>query len=80
MQARNPKRDGPGVPEALPQALGVIRERLGTGRVDALWLFPPLVRGRSERGLVVASCFVEHGDRRRLFIPEREEVQLVAGQ
>lgn len=57
MHSRNPKRDGPGVPEALPQALSVIRDRLGSERVDALWLFPPLVKGRSERGLVVASCF-----------------------
>jgi len=30
---------------------------LGTDAVDRLWLFPPLVRGRSERGLVVASCY-----------------------
>lgn len=35
----------------------MIRDRLGSEKVDALWLFPPLVRGRSERGLVVASCF-----------------------
>lgn len=67
----NPKRDGPGVPEALTRALDLIRERLGTDRVDTLWLFPPLVRGRTERGLVVASCFepVEAGsdlDRRLL--------------
>jgi hypothetical protein len=61
MQSPNPKRDGPGVPEALPQALGVIRDRLGCEKVDRLWLFPPLVKGRSERGLVVASCF-HYGD------------------
>ncbi len=57
MHSRNPKRDGPGVPEAIAQAVGVIRDRLGSDKVDALWLFPPLISGRSERGLVVASCF-----------------------
>ena len=56
------KRD-PGVPEALPRALGVIRERIGPERLDTLWLFPPMVQGRSERGLVVAACYAE-GDQR----------------
>ena len=54
-----PKKDGPGVPEALPQSLETLRDRLGAERVDRLWLFPPIIRGRTERGLVVASCFPE---------------------
>ncbi len=53
----------PGVPEALPTTLGLVQQRIGAERVDKLWLFPPLVQGRRERGLVVASCF-EDGDRR----------------
>jgi hypothetical protein len=40
--------------------------RVEPSRLDRLWLFPPLVRGRSERGVVAASCFVE--DERRLLV------------
>ena len=47
--------DGPGVPEALPRAIRTLVERLGADVVDRLWLFPPLVRGRREWGLVAAS-------------------------
>ena len=57
------KPTDPGVPEALPRALDLIGERIGAERLDTLWLFPPLVHGRKERGLVVASCF-EEGDQR----------------
>ncbi len=53
----------PGVPEALQQTLDVVHRRIGAERLDKLWLFPPLVQGRKERGLLVASCF-EDGDRR----------------
>ena len=62
------KDDGPGVPEALPRTLAFVRDRLGPERVDQLWIFPPLVRGRRERGLVVAACYAngtdDDGDRR----------------
>jgi hypothetical protein len=58
------KKDaGSGVPEALPRTLAFVRDRLGTARIDRLWIFPPLVRGRRERGLLVATCFT--GDDRR---------------
>jgi len=62
MDPRKSKNDGPGVPEALPQALALLRERLGVDRLDTLWLFPPMIKGRSERGLVVASCFEDGTD------------------
>ncbi len=66
------KRDrDPGVPEALPTTVAMVRERLGPEALDRLWLFPPIVRGRREWGLVAASCFVEENgersERRRLF-------------
>ena len=54
-----------GVPEALPRAVGAAGKRLGPTAVDRLWLFPPMVRGRQEPGLVVASCFAG-GESRRL--------------
>ena len=57
--------DGPGVPEALPRTIQVVRSRLGTAAIDCLWIFPPRVRGRREWGLVAASCF-EAGTGRRL--------------
>ena len=49
--------DGPGVPEALPRTLLEVGRRLGLSAIDRLWIFPPLVRGRREWGLVAASCF-----------------------
>lgn len=53
----------PGVPEALPQTLTALRDRLGVEAVDELWIFPPLVQGRTERGLVVVSAFAENDGR-----------------
>ena len=46
---------GPGVPEALPRTLAMVVARLGAERIDRLWIFPPLIRGRREWGLVAAS-------------------------
>ena len=60
------KSDDPGVPEALPRTLVLARGRLGAERVDRLWIFPPIRRGRRERGLVAASLFREGDERRRI--------------
>ena len=60
------KSDDPGVPEALPRTLVLARERLGAERVDRLWVFPPLRRGRREWGLVAASLFLDGEERRRI--------------
>ena len=57
---------GLGVPEALPRTLHRIVERLGLARIDRLWIFPPLVRGRREWGLVVTSVYTEDEERRQL--------------
>ena len=59
-------RSGPGVPEALPRTLARLGDRVGRARVDGLWIFPPLVKGRREWGLVVASCFTSGPERRSL--------------
>ena len=56
--------DGPGVPEALPRTLREVGRRLGPAAIDCLWIFPPLVRGRREWGLVAAGCFDARGGRR----------------
>ncbi|HCR03920.1 MAG TPA: hypothetical protein DIU18_01890 [Gemmatimonadetes bacterium] len=57
---------GPGVPEALPTTLYRIVEQLGLERIDRLWIFPPLMRGRREWGLVAASVYTDNLERRRL--------------
>lgn len=56
----------PGVPEALVRMLVGARERLGAERIDRLWIFPPIRRGRRERGLVAVSLYMEGQERRRL--------------
>lgn len=60
------KVDDPGVPEALPRTLAHARGRLGAERLDRLWVFPPVRKGRRERGLVAASLFLEGEERRRI--------------
>jgi hypothetical protein len=57
---------GPGVPEAVPRTLHRIVDHLGLERIDRLWIFPPLTRGRREWGLVAASVYTEDCERRRL--------------
>ncbi len=59
-------RAGPGVPEGLATTLALVRRRLGAESIDRLWIFPPLTRGRRERGLVAISCLAEAGRRRLL--------------
>ena len=58
--------EDPGVPEALPRTLVHARGRLAPERVDRLWVFPPIKRGRREQGVVAVSLFLEGEERRRL--------------
>ena len=55
-----------GVPGAVAEALGVLRRRIPAERLERVWIFPPLVDGRSESGVVAAGCFGEGG--RRLLV------------
>ena len=64
----NDGRD-PGVPEAIPRTLQMMARRLGESEIDRLWVFPPLINGRRERGLVAASCFAADGARRLYTAP-----------
>ena len=52
------------MPEAIPRTLQLVARSLGEGEIDRLWVFPPLIRGRKEWGLVAASCFADGGARR----------------
>ncbi len=68
-------KDGgdPGVPEAIPRTVQMVARRLGESEIDRLWVFPPLIVGRRERGLVAASCFAEDGARRLYTAPYSAE-------
>ena len=50
-----PFPDSP-VPEALGRLLESLEKRVGAASMDRVWIFPPLVRGRKEWGLVAVSC------------------------
>ena len=54
----------PGVPEALPRVLIRLRSRLSIEALDRLWIFPPVRKGRCERGLIAVSTF-QDGENRR---------------
>ena len=56
---------GPGVPEALPRTLQRLASRVEPEKIDQLWIFAPLTKGRREWGLVAVSCFAE-GETRRV--------------
>lgn len=66
LRTKEEKAEDPGVPEALPRTLVHAGARLTPERLDRLWIFPPVRRGRKERGLVAASLFLEGDERRRI--------------
>jgi len=61
--------EDPGVPEAIPRTLQMVARRLGESEIDRVWVFPPLIVGRKERGLVAVSCFSADGARRLYTAP-----------
>jgi len=63
MERPDRRDEGPGVPEALPRTLQALARTLGIPEIDCLWLFPPLIKGRKEWGLVSVSCFADGGAR-----------------
>ncbi len=67
--AENAPGEGPGVPEALPRTIREVGRRLGAGGIDRIWIFPPLIEGRREWGLVAASCYAEGESRRIVTAP-----------
>lgn len=56
-----PPGGDPGVPAGLLQAVTELLDRVSPERVERLWIFPPLRRGRREQGLVSAGCLPEPG-------------------
>jgi hypothetical protein len=47
------------VPEAVGRLLVLLKKRVGVAIMDRVWIFPPLVRGRKEWGLVTVSCLTD---------------------
>ncbi len=70
---------GTGVPAAVPRLLLLLQERVGAEAMDRLWIFPPLVRGRKEWGLIAASCYLGEVKRRRLVTAAYSAVQTGLG-
>lgn len=66
MSAVNPFHDSP-VPDAVGRVLEAIRARLDVNDVDRVWIFPPLIRGRREWGLVAVSAAAPEPELRTLF-------------
>ena len=54
------------VPEAVGRMLALLGKRVGAGSIDRIWIFPPLVRGRKEWGLVAVSCLTDDPSQRTL--------------
>jgi len=54
------------VPEALGRLLMLLGKRVEVETMDRIWIFPPLVRGRKEWGLVAASFKAEDPTLRKL--------------
>jgi hypothetical protein len=46
--------------------LAALEKRVGVDSMDRIWIFPPLVRGRKEWGLVAVSCLTEDPTQRTL--------------
>lgn len=58
MKEPKPRGDrGPGVPEAVPRSLQRLWDMVGPGAVDRIWVFPPMVSGRKESGLLAVGLY-----------------------
>lgn len=55
------------VPDAVGRVLEGIRDRVGAEKVDRVWIFPPLIRGRKEWGLVAVSGLTPDPLKRTLY-------------
>ncbi len=54
------------VPEAVGRLLTLLAHRVPPLTMDRIWIFPPLIRGRKEWGLVAVSCLSEDPHQRTL--------------
>jgi hypothetical protein len=63
------------VPDAVGRLLGLLEKRLDLGSVDKIWIFPPLIKGRRQLGLVAVSSFSDDPVSRNL-VTARYEAEL----
>ncbi len=57
------------MPEAVPRTVQHLGARFGAESLDRLWIFPPMIKGRRERGLVTASRLsADPEDERRILV------------
>jgi hypothetical protein len=54
------------VPEAIGRLLASLGKRVGIDSLDRVWIFPPLIRGRREWGLIAVSCLTGDPAQRNL--------------
>lgn len=54
------------VPDAMGRVLQGIRDRVGADQIDQIWIFPPMIRGRREWGLIAVSGLTGEPARRTL--------------
>lgn len=69
------ERGDPGVPEALPRAGRALGGQVDPGRMDRLWVFPPVRRGRREHGLLVVSLLRPDDPLRRTLVTLRYQAE-----
>jgi hypothetical protein len=48
-----------GVPGAAAEAVRRLGARIAPERLDRIWIFPPVVTGRREQGVLAAGCFFD---------------------
>ncbi len=65
-------------PDAPGRLLALMEARIGVAHMDRVWLFPPLVRGRREWGLVAVSRLTNDPSRREL-LTGRYSAELTGG-
>jgi len=78
LSAASPFPDSP-VPDAVGRVLLGIRERVDVESIDRVWVFPPLIRGRREWGLVAVSALALEPTQRTLFTARYNAELLAAG-
>ena len=66
MNLKRAPGDSP-IPDALGRVLQAIADQVGGEKVDRVWIFPPLIRGRKEWGLVAVSGMTPEAERRTLY-------------
>lgn len=63
----------PGVPGAVARALLRLVSEVPPEKLERIWIFPPMVRGRTESGVVAAGCYTDSERRALVTVAYRAE-------